>query len=335
MTKAVGDALANRTDYAVDFRFSRADGSEGWMEGRGRAIYGPDGPTAIFGIGIDITARRAFESRLGESEARLDLALAAASLGTWDLDLTTGETRYGGGAATLFGRPPGEFTLSYAEWTALIHPQDLRRLNAAFAAMVERDEPYGMVFRSPQPDGSVRWVEVSGIPIMGADGKPVRALGVFSDVTARRAYEEELERRVKERTAQLEAARRSQESWSYSVSHDLRAPLRAVMSTSRILQMDFGEELSEGARDLLDRQAAAAKKLGNLIDELLQASRLASQDLLLEDLDLSTIAREAAEEQVGNTDKRFEIKIADSMQGTGDPRLVKLVFANFLENAMK
>jgi PAS domain S-box-containing protein len=335
IVNAVREAIETRQDYAVDFRFLRVDGTQGWMEGRGRAVYGPEGPTSIFGIGIDVTARREFEERLQESEARLDLALAAASLGTWDLNLVTGETKYGGAAAALFGRPAGDFSLAYPEWRALIDPQDARRLNAGFAAMIESDEPFRMEFRSPMPDGSVRWLEVSGITVRDGDGKATRAMGVFSDVTARRAYEDELERRVRERTVQLEAARRSQESWNYSVSHDLRAPLRAVMSTSRILQMDHAEELSKEARELLSRQVSAAKKLGNLIDELLETSRLASQDLLLEPLDISAIAREAAEEQAAHSEKRFDLSVADGMRGMGDPRLVKLVFTNFIENAMK
>jgi len=322
-------------EYNVEFRFRRPDGSEGWMEGRGRATYGPEGPLALFGIGIDVTERRTMDERLRESEGRLSLALKAASLGTWDTDVESGVTHYSAEAAGLFGKPYGEFTLPLKEWSRFVHPDDMPRLVQEFDRLVEEDVPYQVVFRQFDSQGELHWIEINGLAERDSDGKAIRAIGVFSDVTDQREAEAALERRVQERTAQLEASRRSQESWNYSVSHDLRAPLRAVMSTARILQMDHAEELSSVALDLLERQAKAAKKLGDLIDELLQSSRLASQDLLLEELDLTAIAREAAEEQAIHTGKLFDVRIEPGMQGTGDPRLVKLVFSNFLENAMK
>lgn len=335
LVQAVADAIEAGSEYGVEFRIRKPDGSEGWMEGRGRATYGPDGPLALFGIGIDVTERRNMEERLRESEGRLHLALKAASLGTWDTDVESGVTHYSAEAASLFGKPYGEFTLALKEWSSFVHPDDMPRLVREFDRLVEEDVPYQVVFRQFNHRGELRWVEINGLAERDCEGKAIRAIGVFSDVTDQREAEAELERRVQERTAQLEASRRSQESWNYSVSHDLRAPLRAVMSTARILQMDHADELSPDARDLLERQAKAAKKLGDLIDELLQASRLASQDLLLEPLDISAVAREAAEEQAAHTDKTFDIRIEAEMAGIGDPRLVKLVFSNFVENAMK
>lgn len=335
VVESVEGALDAHTEYNVEFRFHRPDGSEGWMEGRGRATYGPDGPLALFGIGIDVTERRAMDERLRESEGRLNLALRAASLGTWDTDVESGVTRYSADAAPLFGKPYGEFTLALDEWSTFVHPEDMPRLVEEFERLVHEDVPYQVVFRLIDSRGDLHWVEINGLAERDCAGRAIRAIGVFSDVTDQREAEAALERRVQERTAQLEASRRSQESWNYSVSHDLRAPLRAVMSTARILQMDHAEELSPAAQDLLDRQANAAKKLGNLIDELLQASRLASQDLLLEPLDITEIAREAVEEQAAHWNKPFDVRIEAGMRGTGDPRLVKLVLVNYVENAMK
>ncbi len=331
----IESAINAGVEYNVEFRFKKPDGSEGWMEGRGRATYGPEGPLALFGIGIDVTDRRTMNERLRESEGRLSLALKAASLGTWDTDVESGVTHYSAEAAALFGKPYGEFNLALDEWSTFVHPEDMPRLVKEFDRLVEDDVPYQVVFRLIDHLGELHWVEINGLAERNSEGTAIRAIGVFSDVTDQREAEAALERRVQERTAQLEASRRSQESWNYSVSHDLRAPLRAVISTARILQMDHAEELSSDAQELLERQAKAAKKLGDLIDELLQASRLASQDLLLEPLDLSAIAREAAEEQAAHTEKSFDVRIEEVMRGTGDPRLVKLVFSNFLENAMK
>lgn len=301
-----------------------------WLQARAYLVDG-----AVVFHTNDLTEVRAADERWRGSEGQLRLALTAAALGTWEVDLRTGIARYSGEAAKVFGRVESEFELEMAEWMAMLHPDDLPYMNEALEGLLVRDEPYRVEFRSHQRDGVWRWIESSGLAVRDDQGQPLRVMGVFTDVTERKEAEAELERRVAERTAQLEAARRSQESWNYSVSHDLRAPLRAVMSTARILQMDHSEELSPAAQDLLERQANAAKKLGNLIDELLASSRLANQDLTFETLDLSDLAREAAAEQVEVCEKPFDLCIQDGMAGRGDPRLVRLVYTNFLENAMK
>jgi PAS domain S-box-containing protein len=283
----------------------------------------------------DLSEAYAAKERLRGSEGQLRLALSAAELGTWDVELESGVTRFSGKAARVFRRGEGEFTITRAESMNVLHPEDLPRVQRALEALILRDEPYHVEFRAHESQGNWRWVEAGAMAVRDAEGKALRVIGVFADVTDRKEAEAELERRVAERTAQLEAARRSQDSWNYSVSHDLRAPLRAVMSTARVLQLDHAEELSPAAQAHLQRQVNAAKKLGDLIDELLAASRLANQDLAMAKLDLSAIAREVADEHLRACDKSFYLRILPGMSANGDPCLVRLVLSNFIENAMK
>ncbi len=142
--------------------------------------------------------------------------------------------------------------------------------------------------------------------------------------------------RVRERTAELEAANAEMEGFTYSVSHDLRAPLRAIISTSMMLLEDSRGNLNDQALLLLRRQADAAKKVGILIDELLQLSRMSRQKLAVEPLDLALIALELAEEmrQDGRAkDIRFEIE--GGLSAEGDPRLLRFVLLNLMDNACK
>ncbi len=320
-------AVASGAEVSFDY-FSSLTGR--WLQAR---VFSVD--DAVVFHNTDLSEARAAKERLRGSEAQLRLALSAAELGTWNIELATGLTRYAGAAARVFGQAEGEFLITRFESMKIPHPDDRLRLKMAMDALISRDEPYHVEFRAHLREGSWRWIEAGGIAVRDAEGKAVRVIGVFADVTDRKEAEAELERRVAERTAQLEAARRSQESWNYSVSHDLRAPLRAVMSTARILQLDHAEELSPAVQDLLQRQVNAAKKLGNLIDELLAAARLANQDLATDTLDISAIAREVADEHLKESERSFYVRILPGMTGCGDGRLVRLVLSNFLENAMK
>jgi signal transduction histidine kinase len=141
---------------------------------------------------------------------------------------------------------------------------------------------------------------------------------------------------LEERTVQLEQVNRELESFSYSVSHDLRAPLRAIDGFSRMLVTRHSEQLSEEATRYLQLVRDATTQMGQLIDELLRFSRLGRQSLNLEIVAPTTIARQAlAQLQVDVSDRLVEVSIADLPTCRADPSLLKQVFMNLLSNALK
>lgn len=145
-----------------------------------------------------------------------------------------------------------------------------------------------------------------------------------------------LERRVAERTAQLEATTKELESFSYSVSHDLRAPLRAIDGFSRILLEDYGQDLTPEGRQHLDRIRSAAQRMALLIDDLLNLSRLTRAHLRHEPLDLTALAQDIASElRRAEPGRSVEFIIADGLRAEGDPSLMRAALQNLLGNAWK
>ena len=159
---------------------------------------------------------------------------------------------------------------------------------------------------------------------------------VATDITERVRLEEELERRVHERTAELEVANKELEAFSYSVSHDLRAPLRAVDGFSKALLEDYGDKLGEDGRHDLQRVRANAVRMGNLIDDILQLSRLSRRHPERVPIDMSGLAREAvAELSDSESDRRVGVEIMDGLFAEADPELVRTVLQNLFANAYK
>lgn len=197
-------------------------------------------------------------------------------------------------------------------------------------------------------DGSVIDVEITR-HVIELGGRRV-VLSLANDVTARlsaeraqresaeelRGLNAELEARVAERTAALEATNGELEAFSYSVSHDLRAPLRAIDGFSRILHEDHAHELSDGARRHLDVIARNARQMGQLIDDLLAFSRLSRQPLNVTTVDMSTLVRQVADEARRDAgDRPIELMVAPLPPVRGEHALLRQVWANYLQNAVK
>lgn len=146
----------------------------------------------------------------------------------------------------------------------------------------------------------------------------------------------ELEQRVTERTAQLAAANKELEAFCYSVSHDLRAPLRSIDGFSLAVLEDYGHLLDEEGQGYLRRVRVASQRMAELIDGLLTLSRLTRSDIVMQEVDLSTIAAEVAEVlKQEHSEREVQVIIESDLKTNGDSGLVRILFENLLGNAFK
>lgn len=168
-------------------------------------------------------------------------------------------------------------------------------------------------------------------------------IGFLRDITERIAAEDairgmnaELEQRVAQRTAELVSANRELEAFSHSVSHDLRAPLRSINGFCAALEQEFGEKLDETGREYLARVRRASERMGELIEDLLKLSRVSRQEMRAEQVDLSKLAIEVANElRQEDRSRSVEFVIEPGLIAHGDERLLRIVVENLLENAWK
>jgi len=219
-----------------------------------------------------------------------------------------------------------------------MHQEDLE---AAIAQALATGETINLEAPARTADGTVRWF-ASRLAVVKDDGNPHVVL-VVTDIEERKKAEEEisrlnaeLEQRVRIRTAEYEAANHELESFAYSVSHDLRAPLRAINGFSQILADEYGNSLDEAGRGHLERIRAATLRMGELIDDLLNLSRVTRSELKRVQVNLSEIALEIVENlRRSYPDRNIEIHIHPDMHTAADANLVRIILDNLLNNAWK
>jgi light-regulated signal transduction histidine kinase (bacteriophytochrome) len=186
------------------------------------------------------------------------------------------------------------------------------------------------------------WVRAKG-DVEVNEGKPARIYGTFQDITQQKRVRdqikklnEDLERRVVERTSQLELVNHELESFSYSISHDLRAPLRSISGYSLAVIEDYGAQLDQEASRLLGKVINNARRMGQLIDDLLEFSRLGRQSLSRTELNMNEFVHQIADEIVsGAKGQPIDLNIKPLCNVQGDFSMIRQVWINLLSNALK
>ncbi|MCC6879825.1 MAG: PAS-domain containing protein, partial [Rhodocyclaceae bacterium] len=318
------------------------DGSKRPFHFTGQRITLEDGRPGLVGVGIDMTERQQAEDALARQTAVLQATLEAMDQGISVVDKDLRMTALNRRFCELLEFPE-ELALSGASFADFCRFNAERGeygpcdVDAKVAEMVERARhvtPH--CFRRRRPNGRI--VEIRGNPLPGGG-----FVTTYTDVTeqeqaqqAIRELNESLEQRVRERTAELEASNRELESFSYSVSHDLRAPLRALHGFSHLLGEEYAHALDDNGQHYLSRIRAASERMGQLIDDLLDLARITRQELKRVPVSLSRIAEEVKESLAEQSPERKAAwRIAPGLQAHADPVLAKVLLENLLRNAWK
>ncbi len=301
-----------------------------------------------FGIKVLRTRieRQQGEEALRSSQQRMDNIVAnspgaiyrCTNDAEWTMEfLSAAITRITGYSAEDF---LGNRIRSYA---SIIHPDDRRIVREAVSVALERKTQYQMDYRLLVKDGTTRWVHEQGQGLFDPDGRLNILDGFIFDITEQRKAEQEikrlnqeLEQRVSDRTRQLEEANKELETFAYSVSHDLRAPLRAIDGFSRILLDDYAQMIDEEGKRLLNIVRDNTIRMGQLIDAILKFSRTGRLEISLSEIDIEKMVRSVcAEFQTTDNESKLQWKIEPMPLARGDSAMLRQVFVNLLSNAIK
>ena len=336
--------LALRTNYrhAHDRRVAQA---EHYRVGLSIVAMGLIGLVGVMLWRLNDATRRLSQmvDALGESESRFRQLAETIREVFWLTDAKTHKVIYASPAfEQLWGRPVQRLYDDAMEWIEGIHPEDRRRVSESF----EKQALQGVwleEYRVVQPDGTERWIRDRGFPVHDTNGSIVRIAGIAEDVTEQRAAQSELQRHrdhleelVNERTAALQDLNRELEAFSYSVSHDLRAPLRAIDGFSQALLEDYSQQFDTTAKQYLQRVRAAAQRMGRLIDDLLQLSRVTRTEMQNVPVDMTRVVNEiVADLRAQDPARQVSVDVAAGLQAHGDAALLRIALENLLGNAWK
>ena len=235
-------------------------------------------------------------------------------------------------------------------WTESVHDEDLRRCLDVYARSFEAHQPFRVEYRLRRHDGVWRWILDNGIPRYGHDRGFLGYIGSCIDITERKEAEQhlheaqdklarhasDLEQEVAERTAKLTEIVGELEAFSYSVSHDLRAPLRAMQGYSQAFLEDFGEQLGTTERSYLDKIIRASQRLDTLVQDVLAYSRVARSEIQIESIDPEKLIHEIIEQYPVLQPPSAGITIQGSLPRVlGHDASLTQCLSNLLDNAVK
>lgn len=290
------------------------------------------------------SALRSANEALRESEERLNFALEKSHTGGWELDLEGRCIKRTLEHDRIFGYESLLPQWTYETFLGHVLPEDRAEVDRRFKDAIKTKTEWSFECRIHRIDGEERWIW--GVCEFQCDeaGEKESLAGIIQDITARKQTEEEvlqlnasLEERVRERTSQLAAANHELEAFSYSVSHDLRAPLRAVDGFSRMVVEDYAEQLDDEGRRMLGVIRSETQRMGRLIDDLLAFSRLGRQQMELEPILMREMAQAVFDELAAQEppERKLRLDLQPLPAAIGTPTMMRQVWVNLIGNAIK
>lgn len=284
----------------------------------------------------DITERKETEQQLQNLTDRLTLALKSAAIGIWERDLVRDQLVWDRGMYELYGVSPEQFTNNRLTWLNYVYPSDREIIESASQLALQGKKDYDIEFRIVLPNGSIRYIQAYALLQRDGEGIPQRFIGINFDITERKIAET----KIIQTARQLANTNHELESFSYSVSHDLRAPLRHMNGFVMALQQQLQkhEALNDPkVEHYLQVIAKSSQKMGHLIDGLLTLSRYGRRSLESTQIPVRVLVDEAIAilRNEPSYNPMVKFSIGDLPVVIGDPILLQQVFCNLIGNAVK
>ena len=299
---------------------------------------------SVIRLSIEMDTRERIAKALQLTEARQRLAVEAAGIGDWELNPATHVMTRSARYDQIFGYSEPLPEWGYETFLEHVHPEDRARVDSLYRHSIEEGGDWMMECRIRKRDGTAGWIWLRGRCFKDESGLVETVRGVLGDVTERRKAEEEirslnasLEQRVRERTEKLELTVKELDAFTYSVSHDLRAPLRAIDGFSKLVIEDHSAQLPQEARRKLAVVSSEAQRMSRLIDDLLSFSRLGRAQVHPEQIDMQVLAKEVFEElqELGANTRKINFKVHPMPAAMGTQPMVRQVWTNLIGNALK
>lgn len=325
----VAIAQLNNQERVQSFvnRYRCRDGSYRYIE-----WYSQPQGDLIYAAARDITEQRQLEMRLRRREVHLKTAQRIAGMGSWEFDLATGEIAWSEEVFEILGRDPALGPPGYDELLTLYHPDDRAYHDRVVQEAICTGQPYDLDLRAYHPNGSLVYLQARGEPVFNAAGELVQLVGILLDITERKQAETQL----RQTSAQLAASNEELEAFAYSVSHDLRAPLRAIEGFSQALLEDYGDQFEGLGQTYFDRIRHNVQRMNDLINDLLTLSRVSRSEMMCTPVNLSElITTEIAELQAIAPHRQVELIVPSDVMAWGDLTLLGVVISNLVQNAWK
>lgn len=336
-----------KTDYSEEYRVIWPDNSVHWVACFGRFYFTPDGEAVrMRGIVQDISDRKCVETALQMSEQRLRLATEAADIGMWFWDLVEDCLEWTIRCKTLFGFDP-DAEINYERFLAALHPDDRDQTDTAVKTAIANRTEYVIEYRSVWPDGSEHWLIAKGRAFYNDRGEPIQMMGMAQDISDRKHAEINLQERTRElsqvnrllmQTTTLVNQRNQElDQFAHIVSHDLKAPLRAISNLSVWIEDDLEDQLDGLSPDIkqnLDLLRSRVSRMEALINGLLEYARISHQETPCETFALQELLQEVLD--LLNIPPSFTVEIpADLPTLTTNRLLLSQVLMNLVGNAVK
>ena len=306
-----------------------------WLAWADTAVVDESGQvTAIIGAGRDITDRKLTEHALKESQLLFQTLADTSPVGIFRTR-ADGYTTYVNPRWCEMSGIAREQAMGNG-WLQAVHPDERREVGKGWETASTENQISVAEYRFMHPDGKVVWVMGQAVPEMSPDGELIGYVGTITDITQRKILEQELEKRVGERTRELEAANKELEAFAYTISHDLRTPLRAVDGFARILLAEHWDQLSEEGRRVGSIIRDNAQNMGRLIDDLLAFSRISRFEVKKQDIDMKELAAAVFDQLTTEEQKQKIAFILHPLETVpGDPAMMRQVLVNIISNAIK